>query len=251
MTTKPHGQMDFLAGSTLPLAGRIPVLPISVLPVKAQRGRKNEHHDADSSRANYSPFPAEVADLCLSLFLKDAGHVFDPFAGWGDRHAKAKAYGIAYTGWDISPEAVEVAEARGLQTRLADSEADVMPWCDAIFTCPPYWDLEAYASPFGLDKAETWDDFQSRIFAVWERCFHACAPGGTWCVLVGDWRKDGRLYDLTYRTQAAFDRLGLVPFDSVVVDRSAVTKIKVMIPQAVRLGYTVKCHETLLVYRKP
>ena len=70
-------------------------------------------------------------------------------------------------------------------------------------------------------------------------------------MLVGDWRKDHRYYDFTYQTQLQFDRLGMTPFDVVVMNRANVTKIKVMAPQAKRLGYTVKCHETLLIYRKP
>lgn len=41
-------------------------------------------------------------------------------------------------------------------------------------------------------------------------------------------------------------RLDVLPVS--VVD---ITKIKILIPQAVRLGYTVKVHEILLVFRKP
>jgi hypothetical protein len=46
------------------------------------------------------------------------------------------------------------------------------------------------------------------------------------------------------------DECGATPVDIVVGSRATVTKIKVMIPQAVRLGYAVKVHETLLVFRK-
>ena len=35
------------------------------------------------------------------------------------------------------------------------------------------------------------------------------------------------------------------------MSRLGVSKVKVMIPQAVRLGYTVKVHETLSVFAKP
>ena len=47
-----------------------------------------------------------------------------------------------------------------------------------------------------------------------------------------------------------FDSFGATPFDSVVISRRDTTKIKIMIPQAIRLGYTVKLHEMLLVFEK-
>jgi hypothetical protein len=44
--------------------------------------------------------------------------------------------------------------------------------------------------------------------------------------------------------------LGFKPFDKVVVSRLTTSKIKIMLPQAKRLGYTVKVHETLSVFKK-
>lgn len=75
--------------------------------------------------------------------------------------------------------------------------------------------------------------------------------GGTVCIAVGDWRKGGKYYDLTFQIEAMLCSFGLEPFDKVVLSRKGVTKLKIMLPQAKRIGYTVHCHETLLVFRKP
>ena len=40
------------------------------------------------------------------------------------------------------------------------------------------------------------------------------------------------------------------PFDKVVLSVKKQSKIKIMLPQAKRLGYTVKVHQVLLVYEK-
>jgi hypothetical protein len=47
------------------------------------------------------------------------------------------------------------------------------------------------------------------------------------------------------------DELGAKIFDQIVVSRKTTSKIKIMLPQAKRLGYSVRVHESLLVFKKP
>ena len=64
-------------------------IPVSVFDVeKAGKNkiRKKQDHNKVSSRATYSPFPEDVAEWCAEYFLRDSQTVFDPFAGWGQRH---------------------------------------------------------------------------------------------------------------------------------------------------------------------
>ena len=70
------------------------------------------------------------------------------------------------------------------------------------------------------------------------------------CVLSGDWRADGVFYNLTFQIASIMEACGATPIDSVIVSRLGMSKVKIMIPQAVRLGYTVKVHETLNVFQK-
>ena len=74
--------------------------------------------------------------------------------------------------------------------------------------------------------------------------------GSVYCIMVGEWRHDHKFYDLEGVTRRIFDDLGATLFDQVVVSRKKVTKINILLPQAKRLGYTVRLHESLLVYVK-
>lgn len=230
------------------------VLPVSVLEIgaagKAKR-RGESDHDKQSSRSGYSPFPYEVAETCAALFLRDAQHVVDPFAGWGERGAALARHGKKYSGFDISPESVRHAfDVHGVSNTLADSRSIEVPEHDGLITCPPYWDLERYDNTSGLDKCKSWDAFLAEYKHILERFSRKAKPGAMYCVMTGDWRSEGVYYDLTFQTDRILSDLGFKPFDKVVVSRLATSKIKIMLPQAKRLGYTVKVHETLSVFKK-
>jgi DNA modification methylase len=232
---------------------RIDVLPCSVLEIGAQAGERRESggHDAKSSRAEYSHFPHEVGSLCMQLYLREASQLFDPFAGWGERHADAVAAGKDYIGYDINPHAIaEAQRVYGVSNTLADSRTTPIPMFDGLVTCPPYWNLETYYQA-GIENAQTFDRFIAEgLRPVFDRCYDAAQVGAVFCIMVGDWRQDGIYYDLAHQTRRMFDDFGATTLDEVIVSRRTVSKIKVMLPQAVRLGYTVKVHETLLVFQK-
>jgi DNA modification methylase len=229
------------------------VCPTSVIDLYAQSKsvrRDTGGHNSKSSRAEYSPFPEEIARLCYELYLRDKTAIFDPFAGWGERGFYAKQYGMNYTGFDINPVAIEYARNTfGVINTLADSASDDPPEFDGLITCPPYWNLETY-SPMGLDASGTWPNFLSEYWHVFGRVYDFAKPGAVFCIQVGDWRSDGVYYDLAHKTRVLFEELGAETIDDVIVSRKNVTKIKVMLPQAKRLGYTVKMHEYLMVFRK-
>ena len=82
------------------------------------------------------------------------------------------------------------------------------------------------------------------------RCWDRAEIGSTYCVMIGEWRKNHIFYDLEYETRKIFKELGAVLFDQIIMSRKKVSKIPIMLPQAKRLGYTVRVHETLLIYKK-
>jgi hypothetical protein len=231
---------------------RLEILPVSVVDIEAQGKRGKEDHAAASSRQNYSPFPEEIAILCYEFFLRDATVIFDPFAGWGERAAIADRFGKTYIGYDISEQAIEKASASyGVSNTLADSCMAPIPEFDGLLTCPPYWNLERYASPDGLDRCDTWEVFLHRLALVFARCAASAKPGATFCVMVGEWRKNHRFFDLEWQTTRILKDLGLQVVDKLVVSRKKISKIKIMLPQCKRLGYSVRVHENLLIFRKP
>jgi hypothetical protein len=230
------------------------VLPVSVIeiaPMGKQGIRGDSDHNKQSSRSGYSAFPWEIAETCAALFLRDSALTVDPFAGWGERHAAMVRHGKKYTGFDLSPEAIASAkENHGVDNVLADSRLADVPSHDGLLTCPPYWGLEKYASESGLDRIKNWEAFICEYRAILARFAEKAQSGATYCIMTGDWRDKGIYYDLTFRTELIMHELGFIPFDKVVVSRLGISKVKIMIPQAKRLGYTVKVHEMLSVYKK-
>lgn len=239
-----------LFGEPIKTKYEIEVIPVSVLDIGPQKIREKGGHNEKSSRQEYSPFPTEVASLCFEFFMRDASHVFDPFAGWGERGAAAMAHGRKYTGFDISSRAIESAREKGVENIQADSTRAEIPPHDGLVTCPPYWNLETYGG-CGLDKAGSWEHFQSEYKEILARCWNKAKEGSVYCIMVGEWRANHKYYDLEGVTRRIMHSLGAEMVDQITVSRKNISKIKVMLPQAKRLGYTVRVHESLLVFRKP
>lgn len=227
------------------------ILPVSVIDIEKagkDKIRGKQDHAKKSPRASYSPFPEEISDLCYEYFLRDKEVIFDPFAGWGERHKKALEYGKQYTGFDTSTLALENAQnIFGVTNIQSDSRVAEIPTHNGLLTCPPYWNLEKYAGD-GLDRIKSWKGFLEEYEDVWKRVVKKAEPGAIYCIMVCDWRAKNVYYDLVHQTEHILNKVA-IPFDKVVVSRKKITKIKIMLPQAKRLGYTAKVHETLLVYK--
>lgn len=230
----------------------ISTLPCSVIDIAPQEQRRRKgQQGAVSSRADYSNFPVEVNRLCWELYLRNCSTVFDPFAGWGERAAMAREMNRKYIGYDISPVAIENAHrVYGVENTLADSASTLPPMYDGLLTCPPYWNLEKYSNA-GLDSIKTWDRFLIEYESLFTHVYKFASPGAVFCLMVCDWRSKGKYFDLAWHTQRIFKYLGAETQDQLVVSRKGISKIKVMIPQAVTNGYVVKVHESLMVFRKP
>jgi len=230
------------------------VLPVSVMEIAAMGKvgvRGETSHDKQSSRSGYSPFPYEVAETCAALFLRDSKIIVDPFAGWGERADAMRRHDKQYIGFDLSEEAIEFAYNKyGIRNTLADSRNVDVPEHDGMITCPPYWCLEKYQGANGLDGCRDWNCFINEYKSILSRFSKKAQKDSTYCIATGDWRSEGVYYDLTYQTEKIMDEIGFYPFDKVVISRLSISKIKIMLPQAKRLGYTVKVHETLSVFRK-
>lgn len=233
------------------------IIPTSVIDLEAQTNvmtirDKGEGNFNDSSRKLMSHHPMETSKLVYELFLRDSTHVFDPFAGFGQRHYWAKHYGKKYTGFDISAANIKFAKEKfGVDNTLADSMEAELPAFDGVYSCPAYFDLEVYEGDKGIDKCESWETFLQAYRVIWDRIIDAAPSGTKFAIQVGDWRKKHVYYPLCWETERIFFEAGCQMFDKVILSRKKVTKIKIQLPQAKRLGYTVKLHEYLLVFKKP
>jgi len=230
---------------------QLSIIPVSVIDIEAQKKRGKEDHAKQSSRSNYSPFPVEIADLCCEFFLRDSTLVFDPFAGWGERGRACAKFNKKYVGIDISSDAINKAFTEyGIVNTPADARTFPIPEFDGMITCPPYWNLEQYASDKGMDRIKTWEGFLSDLNLVFERCFNAARIGTVFCIMVGDWRKKSVYYDLEFEVSKMFKSYNASVVDKIIVSRKKISKIKIMLPQCKRLGYSVRVHENLLIFKK-
>jgi len=239
--------------------GFLSVIPTSVVDVAPQTENRNKrakgdtNHGTQSSRSIKSHHPEEVSKLVYEFFLKDCEFVFDPFSGFGERGYWANHYGFVYQGFDISESNnASAKENFGVENELADSLTHELPLFNGVYTCPPYWNLERYdgGDPRAGDKIKTWEGFLHWYFKLWSRVISEAPDGSKFCIQVGNWRSKGIFYDLEYETQRLFLMNGCEVFDKVIISRKKTSKIKIMLPQAKRLGYSVKVHETLLVFIK-
>ena len=234
-------------------------MPISIFDVqkmgkKGIRGKRNwsKSKTVPSSRSTYSPFPPDVAEWCAMYFLRDKNNIFDPFAGWGERHKAIKDSSKNYIGFDISQKAIEHAKKTyNVDNVLANSMTDEIPIHDGLLTCPPYWNLEKYESKEGLDQDDTWEKFLENYEKLWKRVTKNALSGSTYCIMFGDWRKKNVFYDLSYQTEKVMEKCGMKPFDKVILSYKKISPIKLLLPQCKRLGYSSKVHQYLLIYRKP
>ena len=229
------------------------IMPVSVIDIGKQEKRvlEHSHHAKKSSRSGFSPFPNEINTLCYEFFLRDATSIYDPFAGWGERASKAAEYNIPYHGIDISQVAVDTAKkVFGVTNHLGDARTCDIPEFDGLVTCPPYFNLEKYDSLNGIDRIKKWEDFLVDYKLILDRTISAAKDNTVFCIMVGNWRSKGIYYDLQFETDKILRDNKLTIIDKVVVSRSKVSKIKIMLPQCKRLGYTVNVHEHLLVYKK-
>ena len=227
--------------------------PVSVFDVEGvgKKGIRGKHNNRKSTRTNYSPFNLDVCEHIVQFYLRDKYVIFDPFAGWGERGYMCEKYEKVYLGYDISPVAIQYAREKfNVNNILGDSRIDDILQHDGLITCPPYWNLEKYDGNNNMSRIKTWEDFLKDYKKVWKRCVDNAYPGATYCIVVGDWRKENVFYNFSYETQRIMKELGMTCVDKVILSQKKKVNYKIMFPQCCRLGYSAKVHQYLLVFKK-
>ena len=228
-------------------------IPVSVIDTKAvgKKGiRTKKHHIKHSSRTEFSPYPMEIGEICSEFFCRDSDLIFDPFAGWGERNVCCAKFGKTYLGYDISPEAIEYAKKKYQVTNyLGNSKTDPIPPHNGLITCPPYWNLEKYKGDNNLSRTKSWEIFLDDYETILTRSSKEALPNSTYCLMVGDWRKNKEYYNLSYETERIMYKLGFKIHDKVIVSQKKITPYLKMMTNCKRFLYTAKVHQYLLVFK--
>lgn len=240
---------------------KYPMLPTSVLHLERKIVRQDlrssnkktadsstgDEYAFNSSRSKFGNFDREIARFAISYFNREKRRIVDPFSGWGERGFTAIEMGIEYVGLDISPKAIKYAGSGILANSLFMPLPDDS--CGFSITCPPYWNLERYEKvPNQLSEEANYEEFLRRLSVVIGETRRVLIDGGRCAWIVADFRKSGILYDFSTDVINSFKGEGFSLFDKIILDKSKRYRIPLFIPQADRMGYTVKVHEYILVF---
>ena len=228
------------------------ITPVSVIDLERTKIKKrtNKIKDNHSSRTGFSAFPTQIGDLCADFFCRDATLVFDPFAGWGERHKCCENCHLAYIGFDKSQDAIIYADKTfNVKNYLNDSLEAEIPYHDALITCPPYFNIEKYNGA-GISDAKTYEEFLNLYKEILKRCSEKTLPNATYCIMVGDWRLKGIFYNLSYDTEKIMYDLGFKIHDKVICNQKKTANWRIMMVNAKKFLYTAKVHQYLLVFKK-
>ena len=221
-------------------------------------------------------FPTELVRRVIRCFTRECSrHVLDPFCGSGSTLVAAHAEGGRGTGFEVSPDYVELAHRRmaslpGADYALHAESAERVPErlaadsVDLCVTSPPYWDILAqrrtadqkvvrdYAgADEDLSRVEDYGEFVERLARAFEGVHRVLKPGGYCVVNVMDLRKKATFYplhsDLAARLSAPH---GPFIYDDLIIwDRRAdYNNFRPLgYPYVFRIN---KAHEFLVVLRK-
>lgn len=118
--------------------------------------------------------------------------VFDPMAGSGTTGDVCEELNIPCLQLDLNPKF-------GGWDALSD---EIPESSDMIFFHPPYHDIIKYSSVYypydsrDLSQCTTYEDFISKLDAIQEKLIYSLRRGGRLVVLIGDIKKNGRLYSI-------------------------------------------------------
>ncbi len=217
-----------------------------------------------------SVFDPVLCEVAYRWFAPVDGVVLDPFAGGSVRGIVAGALGRGYCGIDLRPEQVEsnitqrnwiarshpldpkpewvIGDSRELLTLVGNHRFD------AVFTCPPYFDLEIYSKdPRDLSNAGEWTTFRKAYREIIEHTVIAMKSDTFAVWVVGDIRmktKPSSYRGLVPATVHAFRDAGAHYYNEAILITmlgTAPVRVAAQFGGGRKLG---KVHQNVLVFCK-
>lgn len=229
-----------------------------------QYGKRGGHQTMHTT----SVFDPVLCEVVYRWFCPEGGTVLDPFAGGSVRGIVAGALGRGYLGVDLRLEQVEsnyvqqkVIGARHRLEPLPEwvvADSRTLPEVvgghkfDALFTCPPYYDLEQYSDdPRDLSNAGSYADFSTAHYEIIHHAVAALHTDSFAVWVVGEVRgKDGHYVGLVPHTIHAFERAGCQFYNEAILLTmlgTAPVRVSSQFGGGRKLG---KVHQNVLVFVK-
>lgn len=209
-----------------------------------------------------SVFPAPLVEWILLRYGgPPGGRILDAFAGGPPRGLVASIMGYSYVGVELRQEQIDenLAVLKDLGLAGADYicgdgrflDSVVGPF-DASLTCPPYHTLEQYSDrPDDLSNMRTYWEFNYSMFACAMAHVGLLKPGAFACIVVDNFRDEtGELIDFRGHTVKNFRDAGFIFWQDIVLSKNFGSAAQ-RSTNTWKGKKLVKCHESLLVFRKP
>lgn len=210
-----------------------------------------------------SIFDPVLCELAYRWFCPQQGHILDPFAGGSVRGIVASKLGRKYTGVDLRPEQAEanVVQASTITPDnsptwvVGDSQNidELAPGeYDLVFSCPPYFDLEAYSTDPRDLSSMTYEQFLEVYGTIIAKSCAMLKEDRFACFVVGDIRdrQTGNYRGFVWHTVEAFRAAGLELYNEAVLVTS-VGSLPIRVGKQFA-GYRKlgKTHQNVLVFVK-
>jgi DNA modification methylase len=212
-----------------------------------------------------SEFNVNVAKNIISYWSEDKDVILDPFAG-RTRAIVSYAMNRSYIGYEVSKDVVQYMYNRFDELgilRLPNFMVDIrnedciniekdIGEVDMIFTCPPYWDLEKYEScPGQLSDIKNYKEFLDELYIRLNMAGKCLKKGKYMCLVIGDFRRDGKYYTLHSDLIRMFENNNDVKLHDIIVMQNIPFHTAAFYFGSMKKNkITTKAHEYLLVYKR-
>jgi hypothetical protein len=217
----------------------------------------------DVEQAATSIFDPVICEIMYKWFTPKNGLIIDPFAGGSVRGIVASCLGYDYIGVDLRPEQIKSNEdqaneicpnnppfwfegdSRNIDQILEGVEAD------AVFSCPPYFDLELYSGDDRDLSNCTWDEFCNSYCEIIVRTCSLLKNDRFACFVVGDVRdKQGNLRALSALTVNCFEKAGLKLYNEIIM-ATAIGSLHLRVNRQFNNSRKIgRAHQSVLVFVK-
>jgi len=184
-----------------------------------------------ASQTGTSIFDPVLCEMFYRWFVPKGGQILDPFAGGSVRGIVASRLGFKYLGCDLRKEQIDAnkqqakdicekpmpgwvcCDARDVANVVAKESQD------AVFSCPPYWNLEQYSDdPADLSNL-SWNKFCDAYEQIIKASCSRLKKNRFAAFVVGEVRdkKNGYCAGLVPETIYAFEQAGLRLYNDAVL----------------------------------
>jgi len=205
--------------------------------------KENSRWDISDYPAQYSQFSPALAERIIKMWSEENDLILDPMCGSGVRGYVAEQLNRRAIGIDCVWNRHLSVQADSRSIPLMDNSVDM------VFSCPPYWNKEKYLSGNGqLSDEKTYKRFLNELAKILAECTRVLKPGKFMVLVVGDFRKNGRLYsfhsDLIQISKCTILKL----YDTIIIEKYGKPYHKAK--QMLEYKKMLKMHEYLLIFRK-